>query len=168
MTGDLFGAPSVIPCLSLWQPWASLIMVGLKQHETRHWPTRVRGLVAIHAAKRVDVEGAPDALCEFAWGPDWAAAVPRGAVVALAELTACLPTEGPLGGVTLADEHAGNFGPGRFAFRLENVRPLAIPIPTLGRQGFFSWSPPPDLEDRLRPANDHALMAHRFAEALAA
>ena len=38
--------------LSLWQPWASMIAVGLKRHETRSWETSYRGLLAIHAAKR--------------------------------------------------------------------------------------------------------------------
>lgn len=39
-------------CISLWQPWATLIAIGAKKIETRHWKTDVRGRVAIHAAKR--------------------------------------------------------------------------------------------------------------------
>ena len=42
----------LIPCLSLWQPWASLIAIGAKHIETRHWKTDYRGPIAIHAAKR--------------------------------------------------------------------------------------------------------------------
>ena len=38
--------------LSLWQPHAQAIAAGLKPYETRHWPTRYRGPIAIHAAKR--------------------------------------------------------------------------------------------------------------------
>jgi hypothetical protein len=38
--------------ISLWQPWASLMAIGAKRIETRHWYTHQRGLVAIHAAKR--------------------------------------------------------------------------------------------------------------------
>lgn len=38
--------------LSLWQPWATLIAVGQKRIETRHWPTTYRGPLAIHATKR--------------------------------------------------------------------------------------------------------------------
>ena len=37
----------------MWQPWASLIAIGAKQIETRHWPTKYRGPIAIHTAKRI-------------------------------------------------------------------------------------------------------------------
>ncbi|KGT75815.1 hypothetical protein MA20_32000 [Bradyrhizobium japonicum] len=46
--------------ISLWQPWASLIAVGAKPFETRHWapPRELIGKrIAIHAAKKVDKYG---------------------------------------------------------------------------------------------------------------
>ena len=39
--------------LSLWQPHAQAIALGLKPWETRDWPTRYRGPLAIHGAKRL-------------------------------------------------------------------------------------------------------------------
>lgn len=43
--------------LTLHQPWASLIALGVKTVETRSWSTAYRGPLAIHAAKRKpDVE----------------------------------------------------------------------------------------------------------------
>ena len=39
--------------LTLWQPWASLVALGVKTIETRSWSTTYRGPLAIHAAKRV-------------------------------------------------------------------------------------------------------------------
>lgn len=44
-------------CISLWNPWASLIACGAKPFETRHWapPAALIGqTIAIHAAKKVD------------------------------------------------------------------------------------------------------------------
>jgi activating signal cointegrator 1 len=38
--------------LSLWKPWASLIVIGAKRFATRHWETSYRGPLLIHAAKR--------------------------------------------------------------------------------------------------------------------
>ena len=38
--------------LTLWQPWASLIGLGVKTIETRSWPTAYRGPLTIHAAAR--------------------------------------------------------------------------------------------------------------------
>lgn len=36
--------------ITIWQPWASLIACGAKRYETRSWPTKYRGPIAIHAA----------------------------------------------------------------------------------------------------------------------
>lgn len=38
--------------LTLHQPWASFVACGAKQIETRSWPTKHRGPIAIHAGKR--------------------------------------------------------------------------------------------------------------------
>jgi hypothetical protein len=35
--------------LSLWQPWATLVALGVKKLETRSWSTTYRGPLAIHA-----------------------------------------------------------------------------------------------------------------------
>lgn len=43
--------------LSIRQPWASLIMAGVKPVENRTWPSKYRGRLAIHAAKAWDNEG---------------------------------------------------------------------------------------------------------------
>ena len=31
-------AGDTVPALPLWQPWASLVALGAKRVETRHWP----------------------------------------------------------------------------------------------------------------------------------
>lgn len=46
------GTPIV--ALSIKQPWAALLVHGLKTIEVRRWPTRRRGPVLIHAARRPD------------------------------------------------------------------------------------------------------------------
>lgn len=38
--------------ITIWQPWASLIVCGAKKYETRSWKTDYRGKIAIHAAKK--------------------------------------------------------------------------------------------------------------------
>ena len=152
---DLFGDVATIKCLSLWQPWGSLVAKGVKRHETRHWSTEYRGPIAIHAAKTVVVEGAPVALCIAALGKNWKFAVPRGEVVAIAELVGCRDAGRIVDQLTRADYEAGNFAPGRFAWVLDKVRPLMRPVPLVGRQGLFNWTPPEDLESRLGPVVDH-------------
>jgi len=42
--------------LTVRQPWASLIVAGIKDVENRPWRTRYRGKLGIHAGARVDEE----------------------------------------------------------------------------------------------------------------
>ncbi len=59
---------SEVRVITLWQPWASLIALGLKQYETRRWGTNYRGKLAIHAAKRPFVtEDGLKTLCKDAY-----------------------------------------------------------------------------------------------------
>lgn len=160
---DLFeGPPQPIKALSLWQPWASLKARGLKRHETRHWSTDYRGPIAIHAAKTLDVAGAPDVLCLSAFGQFWHRELPLGAIVAIGQLAAVVPAEGLADNLTRADRAAGNFAAGRFAWRVEQLRPLKTPIPCVGRQGLFNWTPPADVEDRLGEIRDHAAICFQL------
>jgi hypothetical protein len=73
--------------LSVKQPWAALLVHGLKTVEVRRWPTARRGRVLIHAA------GVPDERPE-GWDllPEELREAARlaGGIVGAAELTACL------------------------------------------------------------------------------
>jgi hypothetical protein len=123
----------MIPAISLWQPWASFIAIGVKRYETRHWraPARLVGQrIAVHAAKH------PVPRDDIEWwhkiaGPD--APLPMGAFVCTAILAAVHRA-----GKVPFDEF-GDYGEGRFAWELTDVRPLEPPVPALGRQGFWTW-----------------------------
>lgn len=43
--------------ISIRQPWASLIVAGIKDIENRSWVTQYRGKVLVHAAQKVDKKG---------------------------------------------------------------------------------------------------------------
>ena len=43
--------------ISIRQPWAALIVAGIKDIENRSWPTQFRGKVLIHAAQKIDKAG---------------------------------------------------------------------------------------------------------------
>jgi hypothetical protein len=148
--------------ISLWQPWASLIAFGVKRHETRHWATSYRGPIAIQASKQLDLAGAPEKLCIALWGKHWPDAMPLGAIVAIGELTGCADAARAAAGSTAADLASGNFTAGRFAWTIDKVRPLAPPIAALGRQRLFNWTPPEDLESRLRGVLNHAECARQI------
>jgi hypothetical protein len=150
--------------ISLWQPWASAVALGSKTIETRHWSTDYRGPIAIHAAKRLR-EGE---LIYYHSCWNWQGALrelgtrfgeftldkklPFGAIVAVAYLIDCKPTEDfTLGEINAprrpkgetsdlynwTEAQMGNFDLGRFGWVLRNVKPLSDPIPFRGQQGFF-------------------------------
>jgi hypothetical protein len=120
--------------LSLWQPWASAIALGHKRIETRHWSTSYRGLLAIHAAKRWTREEREFAAFLPIELPD---VLPLGAIVATANLVDIRRTEDLLPSISTTEEIFGNYGPGRFGWILEDIRPLREPVPYPGRQGLF-------------------------------
>ena len=164
--------------ISLWQPWASAVALGSKLVETRSWPIRYRGPIAIHAAKRRHL----DELIHFNACWNWQGALrlagaswgngkglheilPFGALIAIAEVIDCRQTDDftvgeldvirfPLG--EFSDLHGwterqmGDFTPGRFGWVLSNVQPFPQPIPFVGHQGLFNV--PDELISSLRAA----------------
>lgn len=133
--------------LTLTQPWATLVAIEAKRIETRSWQTHYRGPLAIHAAKGLAGMRQRDfvALCGRApFAPALAAAgyrdpadLPRGAIVAVAELVAIERIEA----ATMPDEPERSFGdyrPGRYAWHLAGVRRLVSPRPARGALGLWS------------------------------
>ena len=80
--------------LYVWQPHAQAVAAGLKLYETRHWPMRYRGPIAIHATKRKFSPAGDDwdieAMRQLARAG--AASLVYGAVVCTAELVDCIRT----------------------------------------------------------------------------
>lgn len=73
--------------LSIRQPWAELIMRGIKTTEYRSRPTKIRGRIYIYAALgRSDPDDEAD--CQEDHGID-VEALPRGVIVGTVELFDC-------------------------------------------------------------------------------
>ncbi|KAB2049597.1 hypothetical protein ES319_A13G187700v1 [Gossypium barbadense] len=53
------------PCLTMHQPWASLLVYGIKRIEGRSWPAPIRGRLWIHAASKVPDESTIKAMEDF-------------------------------------------------------------------------------------------------------
>ena len=132
----------IMKAISLWQPWASLWLSPAKIHETRHWPTRYRGPLVVHAAKR-PIDEDIDALaviCSRLFGDDYRHTLPRGALLGVVDLVDCRPTQMlfKCAAVNSEDEACGDFSEGRFAWRREGFCPFDQPIPWRGAQGLFN------------------------------
>lgn len=142
------------PCyaISLHQPWATLIALGIKRFETRSWdaPVLAQGSdILIHAAQRKpDREVLQDRYIAAAL-PDcvdgWDEVLPLGCVVAIAYLRNCFEAE--WGAINrrydVSDVPFGDFRPGRRIWALDGIRRLATPYPMRGRQRMF-WADLPE------------------------
>lgn len=154
----------MILAITLTQPWASLVALGLKAVETRSWRPSYRGPLAIHAAAGFAC-GRPAALDALtsamrfprvrqafeAAGIHFFEDLPLGAVVATCVLGPCRPTS--VNGYEMAwismlseQERAfGNYEQGRFGWFLEDVERLDPPAPAKGAQGLWKWNAGPEI-----------------------
>lgn len=146
--------------LTIWQPWASLIIAGAKPWEWRGWapPPRLVGQrLAIHAGARpvklqeiaalvVDIRQGESSLIENAaielldriHHSQW----PRSSILGTALLGE------PITAQTWATEH---LKPGydssridfhKFAWPLSDIERFEPPIPARGAQGLWEWNRP--------------------------
>jgi hypothetical protein len=72
--------------ISIKQPWAELIITGVKDVENRNWPTDYRGPIIIHTGQRIDPYGADQFVVETARALRKGAI---GAIIGHAYLYAC-------------------------------------------------------------------------------
>jgi hypothetical protein len=106
--------------LTVRQPWASLIIAGIKTIECRPKPTKHRGPLNIHAGLTVDPS-------------DWAGTLgtmPTGVILGTVNVVDCIKDSD--------DEFAG---PDAWHWVLTDPRPLDVPIPASGKLGLWNWKP---------------------------
>lgn len=127
--------------IALWQPWASLWLTERKIHETRHWETKHRGWIAVHAAKRFEKDFDRDEpmglLLPKEFGADWAKTLPTGAIIGAVNLTHCLLMKNTRP-ASDDDYDTGNWSDVRYAWRRAEFVKLREPIPYRGLQGVFT------------------------------
>jgi hypothetical protein len=137
---------TTIKALSMWQPWGSLWLSPNKRHETRHWQTKHRGQLLVHAAKRMEKDVGSDLgdILRDEFGGHWAMDLPTGAIIGMVDLVDVIPTEnvyakgiGSLTDVDLTDLACGNFEPNRFAWQRGTYWVFPQPVPYRGRQMLF-------------------------------
>ncbi len=127
--------------LSLLQPWATLVVLGIKTVETRSWRTAYRGPLLIHASNS-------RAGRELATFPQITkhipafSSLPFGAVIGRVLLEDIVPYDPVSNDLADVDDtlELGAFGEklhGRWAFLLKEAVAFDLPIPAPGRQGIF-------------------------------
>lgn len=130
--------------LSIRQPFASLIIAGVKQFETRDWPTKYRGKLAIHAAKGWDVTDRTVAAELAARWPEVKTVigngVPLGLVLGIVEVEAVYRSHEIAPQLSELERAVGNYQPGRAAWKLKVIDVFQRPVQARGALGLWEWT----------------------------
>lgn len=154
-------------CLTLHEPWATLVANGVKKIETRSWSTSYRGPIGIHAALHLrdeyrELSRTGPFLEELGVAPQFY----LGCVIAVGYLSACFTLKDTskyllLSGKEVAirprERYFGDFTPGRFGWLIENVQRVHPPYPARGYQGLWTVARPNEaLQEAMVHAHLHA------------
>ena len=156
--------------LTLHQPWATLVAIGVKTIETRPFAWDYRGALAIHAAKTFDDVNV--AICRrepfrsvlVAAGYSDALQLPTGCIISLHnledafrfpfdvrsldQLQGILTDRGISAALPAHEIEFGNYAGGRRGLYLTNRRRLGNPVAVRGLQGL--WPVSEDVAERVR------------------
>lgn len=117
-------SPQTFPAITIHQPWADLIVRGVKDIENRPWPTRLRGWILVHAGKKI----ARDALnrdnlklLKVSSKDDYQPNI--SAIIGVVQITDCVT------------ESSSQWFLGPYGFVLEKAVRFQKPIPYSGKLG---------------------------------
>lgn len=143
--------------LSLTEPWATLVVTGEKQFETRSWKTSFRGTIAIHAAK-----GFPRYAQDLAKMSPFRESLAKhgaqmknisvwsfafGAIIGTVDIVEMIPTEQMQFALHGNEEFFGDYSPNRWAWKLANPQRLSTPIYCRGALSL--WTVPEEIEAKI-------------------
>lgn len=142
--------------ITLYNPWALLVVLGIKRIETRHWSTTHRGPLAIHAGSAARSLGGEtgeigrellrhpllvEVLGRCGLSPDLAA-WPFSCILGTVDLHSCRRSSdfNRAGSqITELERLLGDYRDGRYGWMLASPVALPTPIPTRGLPGLWDW-----------------------------
>lgn len=134
--------------LSLLQPWATLVVMGLKKIETRRWSTPYRGTILIHASMG-KAGGVLAGQRPFTKYIEDFRQLPFGAIIGEATLVDIVRVEetglpdAVMNNLALEESAFGCYATGRYAWMLEDAIAYKQVLPAQGQLGL--WDYPDDL-----------------------
>ncbi|KAL3698710.1 hypothetical protein R1sor_012786 [Riccia sorocarpa] len=133
-------------CLTLHQPWASLLVCGIKRIEGRSWPCPIRGKLWIHAASKVPEPETIKAMETFyreLYGLDGVTEIkfpefyPTSVLLGCVEVVECLKLE-ELNSWEEVSVGVRLEGQTDYCWLCERPQKLVVPLQMRGRQGVYS------------------------------
>ena len=147
--------------ISIWQPYASLVVYRHKLIETRGWPapkSLIKQRIAIASTKVIRPEQR-DVMKDPGFrkfydetGLPELDALPHGCILGTVTLNSCDPiTEEDLEDITDEERTFGWWQPGRYAWRLRDPEPFDQPVPARGQQGIWEYNGLPHVVQNVIP-----------------
>ncbi|KAI4301983.1 hypothetical protein L6164_035208 [Bauhinia variegata] len=134
------------PCLTMHQPWASLLVHGIKRIEGRSWPAPIRGRLWIHAASKVPDESTIKAM-EYFYREIYAINgitdikfpenYPVSRLLGCVEVVGCIKRE-ELAGWKMVPEGVRLEAQTDYCWLCEQPQKLLIPFEMRGYQGVYN------------------------------
>ncbi len=157
--------PKAIWALTIWEPWASLIMIGAKPYEFRGWHRAwlAGERIGIHAGARpVKRDEVAELILRLKSDEDWSTCLRKEIALPFLEKVHGSPRSLPLahmlgtalvGKAVLGPSVVSEFGgpenafgndsnrdeDANWAWPLSNIKPLQPPVPAKGAQGLWRW-----------------------------
>ncbi|MTI68090.1 MAG: ASCH domain-containing protein [Firmicutes bacterium] len=147
-------------CLTIMEPFGTLIAIGEKKIETRSWRTKYRGKMAIHTSKNINkysknrclekefMDLLKDKYIKIEEHKRVKYNFNFGSIIAVGELIDCVKMKEKHDNYALLDNGVrvegnefifGDYRPGRYAWIFENVQLLDKPIPTKGQLRLWNY-----------------------------
>jgi ASCH domain. len=130
--------------ISLLQPWATLVVLGIKTIETRNWSTKYRGPILIQASKGKAGSIFADELSFKKYITDFNK-LPFGAIIGKATITDVIRVEDLamsdelINRLTMEEKAFGDYSEGRYAWILEDPVQFDKPIPARGTLNVWEY-----------------------------
>ncbi len=130
--------------ISLLQPWATLVIMGVKTIETRSWRTEHRGNILIHAS-----QGKAGSI--FAFEPPFKKYIPDfkklpfGAIIGQVNITTVERikslgmSDEIINRLTMEEKAFGDYTDGRYAWILKDFKKFDKPIPARGMLSIWEY-----------------------------
>ncbi len=131
--------------ISLLQPWATLVVTGVKTIETRSWGTKYRGPILIHASQGKAGSIFTSLLFFKKYIPDFKH-LPFGAIIGKATISDVIRienlqmTDELINRLTMEEKAFGDYSDGRYAWMLEEAEQFDTPIPARGTLSIWEYN----------------------------
>jgi hypothetical protein len=123
----------VFKCLSLKQPYAELLVSGMKTIEVRKWKTKFRGQFLVHESKNIDEKACKRLKIDQA-------KIVTGAVVGKASLYYVISYGSKNSFLRDKNKHfaSSTYDKPKFGFLVYQAERFDTPVPIRGKLGFFN------------------------------